>query len=201
MGPNGPAHDGQRSDSGGHFRLPFFFGYSSPGDFVEYGYSRLMNSAKRHYCGFTVTELVVAIAVAGLLAAVAIPRFTGTDSFASRGFFDQATQTVRFAQKTSIAWRREIFVCVTASTISASLAAGCATPINNPSTGAPLTTPQAPSGVTLAGADFSFLAPTATQTGGQPSTGGPVTITLNSTIAGDPARQIVIERETGYVHN
>jgi hypothetical protein len=26
------------------------------------------------------------------------------------------------------------------------------------------------------------------------------TITLTSTIAGDPARQIVVEAETGYVH-
>src|SRR5262249_54037620 len=151
--------------------------------------------------GFTITELIVSIILVGLVAAIAVPRFIGTSGFQSRGFFDQATETVRFAQKTSIAWRKEIFVCVTASTIAASLASGCATPINNPSTGAPLITPAAPSGVTLAGASFSFLPPAATQAGGQPSTGAQVVITVNSTIAGDPARQIVIERETGYVHN
>jgi len=33
---------------------------------------------------------------------------------------------------------------------------------------------------------------------GRPS--APQTITLTSTIAGDPARQVVVEAETGYVH-
>jgi hypothetical protein len=59
----------------------------------------------------------------------------------------------------------------------------------------------APAGVTLVGADFSFTAPTATQAGGQPSTGALVDIRLDSTVPGDPARHIYVERETGYVHN
>ena len=149
---------------------------------------------------FTMVELVVVIVLVGIMAAVIMPRFMGADSFASRGFFDQATETVRYAQKTSVAWRREVFVCITATTITASLTAGCAAPLVNPATGQPLTA-SAPGGVTLAGANFSFTAPTTTQPGGQPNTGAPVIITLNSAIAGDPARQIIIERETGYVRN
>lgn len=147
-------------------------------------------------------ELIVAIGIAGLLAAILGPRFISRDVFASRGFFDQATETVRYAQKTSVAWRRQIFVCVTANSITASLTAGCAAPLNNPATGTPLTV-NAPNGVTLAGAGFSFTAPTPTptQAGGQPDTGAQVVIAVNSTVPGDPARQIVIERETGYVHN
>ncbi|MCC7484197.1 MAG: type II secretion system protein [Burkholderiales bacterium] len=149
--------------------------------------------------GFTMTELVVVIALVGLIAAIIGPRFVGRDTFASRAFFDEATQIVRYAQKISVAWRRPVFVCVTPAAISAGLAAGCPAPLIHPGTGAPLAV-SAPGGVTLAGASFSFTAPTPTQAGGQPSTGAQVVITLNSTIAGDPARAIVIERETGYVH-
>ena len=151
--------------------------------------------------GFTMVELVVSIGIVALLAAIIGPRFVGRDVFAARGFYDQATETVRFAQKTSIAWRRAVFVCITPTTISASLTAGCATPLTNPSTGQPLITPPAPNGVTLAGTDFSFTAPTVATAGGQPSTGAQVVITINSTIPGDPVRQIIVQRETGYVHN
>jgi MSHA pilin protein MshC len=150
-------------------------------------------------CGFTLVELIVTISVLGILAAIAAPRFASRDTFASRGFFDQATETVRYAQKTSIAWRKEVFVCVSGTTITAALTAGCAVPLNNPATGAALSV-AAPSGVTLTGAGFSFTQPTATQAGGQPSTGAQVVIAING-VAGDPVRQIVVERETGYVHN
>jgi MSHA pilin protein MshC len=151
-----------------------------------------VTTVKRH-CGFTLPELIVTISIAGLLAAVAIPRFVGKDSFASRGFYDEAGAVLRFAQKTSIAWRRPVFVCITATSVSAGNAAGCGTPINNPVTGAALAA-NAPSGVTLTPANFSF------DSAGRPNPNATVTITLSSTIAGDPVRQIVVETETGYVH-
>ncbi|HXF66695.1 MAG TPA: type II secretion system protein [Burkholderiales bacterium] len=133
--------------------------------------------------GFTTAELITVIVIAGLLAAIAVPRFVGRDSFASRGFSDEAISIVRHAQKTAIAWRRPVFVCVTADAVSAGAAAGC-TP--------PLLSAPAPAGVTLSPAAFSFDGL------GRPSAG--VTIALTSTIPGDPARQIVVEAETGYVH-
>jgi len=144
--------------------------------------------------GFTVVELVVVLTIAGIVALVAIPRFMGVSGFQSRGFYDSAKSVVRFAQKTAIAWRKEVFVCVTATKVSAGTAAGCATPIINPVTGAALDTGNAPGGVTLTLAAFSF------DSAGRPNPNAPVTITLTSGIAGDPARQIVVEAETGYVH-
>jgi len=143
--------------------------------------------------GFTVVELIVVITIAGIIALVAIPRFTGTGTFQSRGFYDSAKSVVRFAQKTAIAWRRDVFVCVTVAGVSAGTAAGCATPIINPVTGNALIA-TAPSGVALTPAAYSF------DSAGRPNPNAAVTITLTSTIADDPARQIVVERETGYVH-
>ena len=152
-----------------------------------------MRSSK-YGTGFTVTELIVTISVVALLAAIAVPRFVGPDSFRSRGFYDSAKSVVRFAQKTAVAWRREVFVCVTATRVKAGTAAGCATPIQNPVTGGDLDTLDAPSGVTLTAAAFSF------DGAGRPNPNAAVTITLTSTIPDDPVRLIVVERETGYVH-
>jgi MSHA pilin protein MshC len=150
-------------------------------------------SARDARSGFTVIELVVTIGIVALLAAIVVPRFVGSDSFRSRGFYDSAKSVVRFAQKTAIAWRRDVFVCVTAASVTAGTAAGCATPIVNPVTGSTLTA-AAPAGVTLTPAAFSF------DSAGRPNPNAAVTITLTSTIPDDPARQIVVERETGYVH-
>lgn len=143
--------------------------------------------------GFTLAELVVVIAIVGVLAAVAAPRFFSTQVFDSRGFSDEALGVVRYAQKTAIAWRRTVFVCVGASSVSAGTAAGCGTPLTYRATGGGLVVASAPSGVTPAPTgDFTFDGM------GRPSAG--TTITLTSTIAGDPPRQIVVEAETGYVH-
>jgi len=139
----------------------------------------------RYRRGFTLVELIVIISIVAFVALIAIPRFTGTSAFASRGFYDSAKSVVRFAQKTAVAWRREVFVCVTATAVSTGTAAGCGTPI---------VSAPAPSGVTLTPAAFSF------DSAGRPFPNVAVTITLTSTIADDPARQIVVERETGYVH-
>jgi MSHA pilin protein MshC len=154
----------------------------------------LSNSSQHGASGFTVVELVVTIGIVALLGAIAIPRFMGASGFQSRGFYDSAKSVVRFAQKTAIAWRKEVFVCVTATRVSAGTAAGCATPIINPVTGGALDTGDAPSGVTLTAAAFSF------DSAGRPNPNAAVTITLTSAIPDDPVRLIVVERETGYVH-
>ena len=150
-----------------------------------------MSGAPRSRCaGFTLLELVTIIAIIGILALVSVARFAGLEGFDSRGFYDKAVSTVRFAQKTAVAWRRPVYVCVTATQVAAGTAAGCATPITNPVTGAPAVE-TAPSGVTLNAVTFSF------DRLGRPSAAA--TITFTSTIAGDPPRQIAVAAETGYV--
>lgn len=146
--------------------------------------------------GFTLGELVTAIVIMGILAAIAVPRLMSSKGFASRGFYDEAQAVIRFAQKTAIAWRRSIVVCVSASEIKAISNADCAAPVAllHPVSGAVLKSP-APDGVTLSPVgSFSFDGM------GRPSAS--TTITLTSTITGDPARQIDVAAETGYVsHN
>ena len=154
--------------------------------------------SKLYNAGFTIVELVVAISIAGILAAFAVARFVDRDSFASRGFSDEAIGVVRYAQKTAIAWRQQVFVCVTANSIAAAAASGCATPLTHPTTGAPLLS-SAPSGVSLTAVNFRFDGiGRLLDNAGNPS--ATITIAVTSTIAGDPARQIVVEAETGYVH-
>ena len=143
--------------------------------------------------GFTLAELVATIVIIGIFAAVAVPRLMSSKGFASRGFYDEGQAVVRFAQKTAIAWRRSIVVCVSASEISAISNADCAAPVAllHPVSGAALKS-TAPDGVTLSPVgSFSFDGM------GRPSAS--TTITLTSTITGDPARQILIASETGYV--
>ncbi len=129
----------------------------------------LQRPARRR--GFTLAELVMTIVIIGILIAVTAPRFVSWKGFSSRGTYDEAQAVVRYAQKTAVAWRRSIFVCVTATDISAISNNDCAAPValTHPLTGV-----------------------------GRPNAA--VTITLTSTIADDPARQIVVESETGYVH-
>jgi MSHA pilin protein MshC len=140
--------------------------------------------------GFTAIELVVTIVVIGVLAAFAVPRFFGREAFDSRGFHDRSIALVRFAQKSAIAWRRTVHVCVTATQITVGNAAGCASALTYPATGG-AASETAPAGVTMSATALSF------DSLGRPNAA--TTITFSSSIAGDLTRQIVVTAETGYV--
>lgn len=150
--------------------------------------------------GFTIVELVVVIVVAGVLAAVAVPRFMGGNGFEERGFRDETAAALRYAQKSAVASRR--WVCVNfnpggnglTATIGATFSATA-----NCAAGVAL---QGPSGGNLAvnATGGSVLSPVPATLAFSPlGSSGAATITIS--VSGLPAAQaIIVEAETGYVH-
>jgi len=146
--------------------------------------------------GFTLTELVMAIAIIGILAVMVAPRFMSSRPFESRGFYDEAQAIVRYAQKTAVARRGTVTVCIAADEIKAVAGPNCAAAtLAHPSIASKFLVATAPGGVTVGPlGNFSFDGL------GRPNVALPgYTITLTSSVAGDPPRQIVVAAETGYV--
>ena len=138
--------------------------------------------------GFTLTELVVVIAVAAILAAIAIPQFNQPQIDAA-WFHEQARSTVRYAQRTAVAQRRCVFVSVAPPQLSLFYGnAGCAitaTPVADLASGQPVVL-TAPAGVALSAAPNPF------RFNGLGQPGSAATVTVG-------ARTITVNSETGYV--
>lgn len=143
-------------------------------------------------------ELIMVMVIAGILSAVAVPKFSETTSFNRRGFHDQTLAMLRFAQKSAIAQRRT--VCVTFnSTTSANLM--IASVANSSTCDTDLIDPNTESSTYTIGTDkfdvnydslptnFNFDAL------GQPSPDQLYTVQI---IGLD--QHITIEKNTGYIH-
>ncbi len=156
--------------------------------------------------GFTLAELVIVIILIGILGAVAVPRLLDMDGLAARGTRDFVSSALRYAQKSSVAMRRNVCVAVSAtqvtmtyaSTSGASQACSAGNTIANPGNGlafgdisnalpakGPVSTPA---NVIFDGQGRPLSAP---------STPLPAAMTISVTGYATP---ITIEPETGTVH-
>lgn len=89
--------------------------------------------------GFTLVELVVVIAVLSVVAVIAMPRFANGDIFETRGDAGLLSSTLRYAQKTAIAQRRNVYVIhnnVVPDTVSLCFDTACNQAVINPETAA-----------------------------------------------------------------
>lgn len=105
--------------------------------------------------GFTLIELVVVIVVLGIVAAFAAPRFFGERVFAERGFYDELTAALKYAQKLAVASGCPVRVAITATGYQARQQAAASGTCNTADTTWPtavqLADGQALSGVAPAG--------------------------------------------------
>jgi MSHA pilin protein MshC len=130
--------------------------------------------------------------IAGIIAAIAIPRFVDRAAFDSRSFHDETLAMLRYAQKAAIAQRRTVCVAFSASsatlTVASSNPGSCDTPLAGP-TGNPPFTKTAPGS-----ASFSTLPANLNfDSQGRPSSSASIQVN-------GYARAITVEPETGYAH-
>ena len=87
--------------------------------------------------GFTLVELVVVIAVMSVMVAMAAPKFSSGDIFETRGDAGLLSSTLRYAQKTAIAQRKQVFVVHTDAipdVVKLCFDAACSLPVISPET-------------------------------------------------------------------
>ena len=140
--------------------------------------------------GFSLVELIVVLALMGVLASVAMPRFIDRNALQERGFRDQLQGLLEHARKLAIAQQREVCVLLAPAPVRAvyARAGACnaALPVAEPSGLNPYVI-AVPNGVALSGVPLVRF-----NARGQP--------VPNATQAvGVGVLSLVISRETGLV--
>ncbi len=147
--------------------------------------------------GFTLVELVAVMVITGIVASIAAPRFIGVDAFDARGSYGTLISALRYAQKTAIAQRKNVYVNVNTSsrTVCLGYTSSCSTAVSDPST-------QAAYSKTLS--NNVTITASATPIGfdglGRPVPNATASFTIqNAVVPSESTRTITVEAETGYV--
>jgi prepilin-type N-terminal cleavage/methylation domain-containing protein len=150
--------------------------------------------------GFTMTELVIVIVLAGILAAYALPKMTSALGARDDAWHDALQSSLRMAQKGAVARRRLTCVTITSTAVTISSAT------TNPATSCTTTIPGpdgssnfATSANSSAGTAVSPAGTIYFQPDGRVTTDGAGTTSANRTITMSNAASITVYGETGYV--
>lgn len=152
---------------------------------------------RRRQGGFTQVELIVVIIMAGILAAVVLPRWRGESGFEERRFRDELLSALRYAQKMAIASRRTVCATFSATPPKVDFRQSSANGAADCSTGATLTGPEGSALVVQATGNAAFASlpgELVFDAGGRPGAGA--TINFSGL---DNALSITVAAETGYV--
>ena len=154
--------------------------------------------------GFTLTELVIVIILISILSVYAASRLSRTE-FETRAVYDQLVAQIAHARRIAVAQRRAI--CVHLDAAQSVLRYDDAAP-GTCSAGSGVASPVGATPFTVAAGNAAFTAVPAlplvlrfdpagrylTANGAIPA------VSVVVTVAGDGARQLTVERESGYVH-
>lgn len=162
---------------------------------------------KRRHAGFTLVELIVVMVLIGIMAVVALPKFSGM-AFRDVAYKDKVKATIEYARKAAIARRRYTCVAIAADgsvTLTAELvepqnhAGNCATPYPALALAASSTnTYTAPTSVTVSSAPTAL--PLTFMFDAQGISNSTTTQTLTVTDGDGSTSSLVIEARSGYVH-
>jgi MSHA pilin protein MshC len=150
-----------------------------------------------HEAGFTLTEIVVVLAVLAILAAVAAPRFFSRPGFTERFYFEDVRSALGHARALAIASGCEVEVQLGAAGYELRQRASCASgaftqAVANPTTGAPPYAAAPPSGIALS----SSLNPVIFDALGRARSAGGVVTDVTVMVG---TRQLAAVGETGLV--
>lgn len=145
--------------------------------------------------GFTLPELVMVIAIVGVLAAVAVPRLFTRDDVSGQGFLAESLAAVRYAHKLAMASGCDVQVAVSAAGLSLARRAACSSgafsvPVPHPARPGSFSV-SAPSGVTPTPAVTLWY-----DRIGRPRSSAGTLLTTNTNVLID-TRTLRIEAETG----